>query len=598
MKRIFALLICLTLCLGLVVGCGDDSSSTSDNSAQSGTEVEGELSKETVVFTESDGSLRYRVVRPEDDALNAGAQYVFKQMKNLTGVNVRSVSDKEDGTDMYEILIGDCDRQETRFAKSYLEQNVAGRYNDYIICTVGKKIVIYGQNPDANTEAAKYFIENYVKKGTVEGGILYTYAAQGDFESVTVNGVEVGKFELVRPHYNCSYLTELEMQGLVEDVFNRTGYMMEILHDQYTAERPAQYEIIIGDTSREGVEAVTDLDAYKITVKGTKVYINGGTPHAVALGVAEFRKMLKSNVTDASSVTGSYTETIKSYDSATTLKKTWGDDFNGDALDTSVWTLKEDMEGEPGLNGKTSVRSANPEDVYVKDGKFHICARQDENYYYGGYITTRDHLNYKYGYAEISAKIPHGIGFWTAFWTSTTDYTSSFDEKQPKLLSPEIDIMECFGNSMSYAANMHRWPTKAGSAAGYKHTSLDISQALINDKKYTSVDEGVVLGDDFHTYGLLWDAQKMEFTCDGEVFFSRNTNDDDGDVEAFNHTMYIIISMSVGGADDAAGTITDVEDEWKNSNKFIVDYFNIYQYDDGVSELTYSERPIVIPGDN
>lgn len=600
MKKYVALLLALIVVLGLFVGCGDNETASSDNvgSNDNITNVDdGIFSKDTVKLLESDNSSRYRVVRPDEDALNAGAQYIFKQLKNLIGANVKNVSDKEDGTDLYEIIVGECDRDETRLAKAYLEQKIAGRYNDYIVCTIGKKIVIYGQNPDANTEAAKYFIENFAKKGTVEGGILYTYAAQGDFESITVNGVEVGKFELVRPHYNCSYLTELEMQSFVEDVYNRTGYMMEILHDQYTAERPARYEIIIGDTSREGVEAVTDSDTYKITIKGTKIYINGGSPHAVALGVSEFKKMLKGNVTDASSVTGSYNETIKSYDGATTLKKTWGDDFEGDKLDLSIWTQPDNM-SEEGYNGKTAIRSTDPNDVYVRDGKFHICARQDENYYYGGYITTRDHLNYKYGYAEISALLPHGEGFWTAFWAGTTDYTSSFDEKQPKLLSPEIDIMECFGNSTYYAANMHRWPTKAGSAAGYKHTSLDISQALINDKKFTSVDEGVVLGDDFHTYGFMWTPQRMDFICDGEVFFSRDTNNDDGDVEAFNHSLYIIISMSVGGANDAGGVITDNEDEWMNSNKYIVDYINIYQYDDGASQFTYSERPIIIPGDN
>jgi hypothetical protein len=110
---------------------------------------------------------------------------------------------------------------------------------------------------DGFTEAAKYFIENYAKKGTVEGGILYTHAETGNFESITVNGVEVGKFELVRTHYNFSYLTELEVQKLVESVLSKTGFKMDVLHDTKTADRPAQYEVIIGDTTREGVEKIT-----------------------------------------------------------------------------------------------------------------------------------------------------------------------------------------------------------------------------------------------------------------------------------------------------------------------------------------------------
>lgn len=594
MKRCIALFLTIILILGIFTGCGGSDKSSANSASGNGQTVvdSNSFSKDTVIFVENDSS-RYRVVRPDDDPMNAGAQIVFKQLKTITGSNVRCVSDQEDGTDMYEVIVGDCDREETRLAKAYLEQNVAGRYNDYIICTIGKKIVVYGQSIDANTAAAQVLIENYANKGTVEGGILHTFAEQGNFESITLNGVEVGRFEIVREHYNCSYLTQLEMQSLVEEIYGKTGYMMEILHDRYTAENPAPYEIIVGNTSREGVEAITDLDTYNITVKGTKVYINGGTPHALALGVSEFKKMLKGNITDTS-VTGKYSETIKNYDSKTTLKKTWGDDFNGDALDTSIWTVRSDI-SEDGLNGKTSIRSDDPNDVFVKDGKFYICARQDEAYYYGGYITTSEHLNFKYGYVEISAKIPHGIGFWTAFWTGTTDYASSMDPQRPLLLRPEIDIMECFGNSASYAGNMHRWPSREGSAAGYKHTSLDVSQQIINDKKYTSVDKDKVLGDDFHTYGLLWSMEKVEFVCDGEIFFTEYINEDEGDIECFNHSMYIIISMSVGGANDTAGTITDNQDEWLYTNKFIVDYLNIYQYDDDLSQLTYSELPIARP---
>ncbi len=594
MKRILSVLCLVLLIFSLFVGCGKKGGDA-QGSASGGDALAGlEFSKETVTFKNDSGESKYRIVRPDNDVTNAGAQYIFKQLKNITGSSVRSVSDIEDGSDMYEILVGDCNRPETKFAKMYLEDNVAGRYNDYIICTVGKKIVVYGQSIEANTAAAQYFVKTYLEKGKAEGGILYTYAAEGDFETVTVNGVDVGKFDIVRPHYNTSYLTVTEIGKVIEDVYARTGYMMNELHDTYTADSPSRYEIIVGNTSREGVEAVTDKDAYKITFKGKKVYINGGSPHSTALGVAEFGKMLKGALTDAASVSGSYDDKIKTYDAATTLRKTWGDDFDGDSLDTKIWLQPDDM-SEEGYNGKTAIRSTDPKDVYQKDGKFYMCARQDDNYYYGGYITTREHLNYKYGYAEISAKIPQGIGFWTAFWTGTTDYASSIDPQSPLLLRPEVDIMECFGNSTSYAANMHRWPSREGSSAGYKHTSLDISSALINDKKFTSVDDGVVLGDDFHTYGLWWTPEKMEFLCDGEIFFTEYINDDEGDMECFNHSMYFILSLSVGGSNDVVGQITDNPDDWTKTNKYIIDYINVYQYDDGLSQLTYSELPISLP---
>ena len=46
---------------------------------------------------------------------------------------------------------------------------------------------------------------------------------------------------------------------------------------------------------------------------------------------------------------------------------------------------------------------------------------------------------------------------------------------------------------------------------------------------------------------------------------------------------------------DKLGVSSQLVWEWENTNKFIVDYLNIYQYDDGLSQLTYSELPIPAP---
>lgn len=582
MKRFFSLLLLLCVTLGLFAGCG--SKKPGDNTSQTASVKvdDGIFSTENVNFI-SEGESLYRIVRPEGDTeMSATAGALFKKMKTLLGVNVKNVADTEDGTDRYEILVGNTNRPETELVKNYIYQNVGGRYDDGIICTVGKKIVIYSDNPEKIKTLVELFADTYVKPDGVVGGIRDIKAAEGNFESITVNGVEVGKFKFIRPHINSSYLTELEMEKAADTVYAKTGYKMTIAHDSY--EQPGEYEIIVGNANRDGVEAITDYDKYSITVKGTKVYINGGSAHATAIGVSEFAKMLSGAVTDSASRVGSYAETINTYDKSTSYYKTWGDDFDGTKLDTSKWFQVGEYNQTLGLNNKISVRSENPGDVFVSDGKFWICAREDETTYYGGMIDTTKTMTYKYGYLEMSALLPHGDGFWIALWACSKDTNSSIDPSLPAYMLPEIDIVEMFGNSAYYAANCHSWPTNYGTNELHlEHTSLD--GIYSNDKKYSSPDDGVLLGSDFHTYGFLWDNTKMGFTCDGDLFFVYDTTTSEIDRECFNHSMYLIFSMALGFNNSPNATITDDPIAWTETNKYVLDWLNIYQMDDGLCEL-------------
>lgn len=570
MRKTISFLLVLILTFSLLAGCGGDEKKSNNTSTTQ------QASTADVSYLDANGEAVYRIVRPDGDAIATPiAQYLLKQFKTID-VSMRSVADIEDGTDAYEILIGNTNRQETATAREMLAQKTGGRYDDYIVCTLGKKIVIFSKSETGLNNACDYFVKNYMKKEGIKGGIEYTFAVSGDFDNITINGMSLGAFNFVRPHYNSSYLTEVEMQNTTEAVLNRSGYYLDILHDTKTA--PANCEIIVGNADRDGVEPITDPDAYIIKISGTKVYLNGGSAHATAVAVTEFAKLLeKGSITDADSISGNYTDTIANYDNTNYYAKTWGDDFDGTALDTSKWGQVTETDSAPGKNGKLSVRSGDPRDVYVSDGKFTIAAREDENYYYGGMIWTSGKMYYKYGYLEMSALLPHGEGYWVALWTWSND-TQSSDGTGPILSRPEIDIVEMFGNSKYYAANCHAWPTADGEKLGYQHTSLDNTHG--NDKKYNIPDEGKVLGDDFHTYGFLWTDTMMGFTCDGDLYFSYDTTTIEQDTEAFNHMMYLRISMANNWESAPYSGVTGDPADWADTNKYIVDWINIYQLKD------------------
>ncbi len=577
MKRLVSIVLIFVLCLGVVAGCGSDSANDSDQ-AHNGADGDS-LSKADVSYIVG-GEHRYTIVRPEgNEDVVAGAGYIYKQSKNIFGSSMKNIADTEDGADKYEILIGPTNREESEVALDKLYE-AGGKYDDYIICTIGKKIVINSEDPECYTVAARYFVDNYLKADGVKGGIFYTCIAGGDFDSVTINGTDLGRFDFVRPHYNSSYITELEMEKAVEELYKKTGYKLSIGHD--TKVKVKECEIIVGNAERDGVTPITnDYNTYSISIKGNKVYLNGGSAHATAMAVSEFCKMLKKGaVTDADSLSGNYEEAFKSYDAATTYKKVWGDDFDGDKLDTSKWFQESEGNRAEGHNGKTSVRSSNPNDVFVKDGKFYICARQDDEYYYGGMIKTHLSMSFRYGYVEMSTVLPQGDGFWVALWSGTNDLVNPITGEE-KLFAPEIDMVECFGNTAYYAGNCHAWPTDLGKQLELQHFSLDGSYG--NQKKYTLEESGAVLGDGFHTYGFIWDINQMGFVCDGDFFFSYDITREERDIECFNQSLYLILSMATGFKN--ADIPTANPNEWANTNKLIVDWINVYQKDDGLSEL-------------
>jgi beta-glucanase (GH16 family) len=534
------------------------------------------LCRDDVSFLDANNESVYRIVRPDGDIeTNLIAQNLLKCVKDALGVGIKNVSDLEDGTDMFEILIGDVNRPEVKTAKAYLFEKSGGRYEDYIICTIGKKIVIYSQSYDSLRIAIEYFAENYLMPQGVKNGIEYIYQSKAEYQNVSVNGVSIGRFSFVRQHYNASYLTELEMNRLVEDLFSRTGYRLAIVHDEYV--EPAEYEIVVGNANRDGVEKIADYDEFRIEIKGKKIYLNGGSAHATAMAVAEFKKMLNGDLADKMSVTGTYETALATYDKTKTLYKTYGEDFDGNEIDTSKWKVGDTSMYTPALNGKIQVRSERSDDVFQRDGKYYMCARADEHFYYGGIIQT--YATYRYGYIEMSSVIPHGKGFWTALYLCTDDTISYVDPETSLLAGPEYDVMECFGNSEHFAANIHSWPNVGKAMYGWEHNSLDTNYS--NEKRYHSPDKGVVLGYDFHTYGMMWDSERVTFTCDADPYFSYDTTTNLQDIETNNHNVWIRIAMNVGSATNPEPGITENPDDWHKTNKFIIDWVNVYQKNDG-----------------
>ena len=380
MRRVVSLLLIIALSSVMFVGCsGKKQENNGEVSADGGVVI----SKVDINFLDADGAAIYNVVRPEANEFDEIklASLVFKQAKSKIGVAGKTVIDSADGTGAYEILIGATNRPESQQAMDYLKSKSGGRYDDFIICTIGKKIVINANNAKTLEIACNYFIENFLKPEGVKGGIEYVCAAQGNFVDITINGKNISEFCFVRPHFNYSYLAQVEVTKLVQTVYEKTGYMLKVVHDEYVAE--GENEIVVGNTNRKGVKSLTDYDQYDISVSGSKVYLNGGSAHATAMAVYEFAKVITAgSITDSTSITGSYETAFKNYDAATTYYPVYYDNFDGDTIDTTKWRLMSGTEfGRDGQNGKYSGMTDDPNYVFQSDGKFYIYGHENDKGY-------------------------------------------------------------------------------------------------------------------------------------------------------------------------------------------------------------------------
>ena len=589
MKKLLSLIMILALMLTVLAACGDDGEQ--GNNASNGNpnaEQDVHFSNATVNYFNENGKSNYRIVRPdENEPMFEVSGNVFKAMKEKLQLAIQNTSDTSDGADQYEILIGNTNRPESKFAYDYLVKNLGGRFDDHIVATVGKKIVINGLSDGAVAKAADYFIKNCLTGNTVEGGINYTYKTEGTFSDIAINGENISKYSIVRPHFNVSYLTQMEIDKIYEYVKQTTGFEVEIYDDADVTE--SECEIIVGEAKRDGVQKFdkNDTDSYSVKISGKKVYINGGSTYATAMGVTEFYKMLKKGaVTDADSVAaGSYATTIANYDKATYYTPTWLEDFKLTELDTTKWMhVPWSADGQ---NGKKSRRS---EETYSFDGEyFTITPYQTETEYHGGMLRTHRDMAYLYGYVEESAKLPTAKGFWTALWTGdVVGFGLCGDEQAAKeqILGNDIDINENFGGNY-IAANCHSWPTELGESLGYKHTSCDGNE-YSNDKKYYP-DSGVDLHDDFHTYGFMWTPEYMSFTCDGRVYFTYKFKTEQDEL-SFHQKMHLTLSMAVGLKSGSTNISLATEDDWANRSTLVVDYVHLYQLQDGKSYIDLREN--------
>lgn len=310
------------------------------------------------------------------------------------------------------------------------------------------------------------------------------------------------------------------------------------------------------------IEVVPEMNDnyYTISVADGVMYLRGGHTYSTILAVKRFEALVTENET-ISFANGYVYHGEYSKDAAAYLgdgyKITWLDEFDGNSIDN--WNSVENQMS--GVNGKTSVTTT--ESITVSNGVLEIKPSYDENYYYGGELSTKSKMSYQYGYVEAKMQIPDINGFLSAFWMRTTNAGSS----EEAFSFCEVDVFERL-NSGDIKTTIHKWDViKDGETVKLSGGELTVNG--YNRNVRTDLDGN------WHIIGVEWTQSDISLIVDGVKLYTYDYTKNSALKEILdNNGMYLLLSLYTGKESNIAAEL-DSNADWTQS--FKIDYIHLYQ---------------------
>jgi len=241
----------------------------------------------------------------------------------------------------------------------------------------------------------------------------------------------------------------------------------------------------------------------------------------------------------------------------------WADEFDTDgAVDSEKWHHQTRLpNGTSWYNGEIQHYTDRIENSYVEDGILHITAIR-ENYTDQGETKsfTSARLNskfaFQYGRVDIRARMPVGIGTWTALWTLGKNISEPGayweilgygDTSWPAC--GEIDIMEHWGDNQNFVQSAIHTPSSFGNTVNKGGLVLPTTSS------------------EFHVYTLHWYPDRLVFSLDGNPFYTYAPSVQNADTWPFAAEQYIIMNFAILPFIEAGFSSDEME----------VDYVRVYQ---------------------
>ena len=230
---------------------------------------------------------------------------------------------------------------------------------------------------------------------------------------------------------------------------------------------------------------------------------------------------------------------VKQVKAESSWKLVWSDEFDGDSLNTNVWTRETGgSDGGGWGNNELQYYTDRTENSYVSDGTLKIVAKR-ENYsncrFTSARLKTAGKKSFKYGRMEARIKVNGGNqdGVWPAFWMMGDDGTS-----WP--WCGELDIME-HANSRNYVEGTIHW-NAGGSSYNTPYNHKYWGSYSVPAYYYYSDNNNGING--WHTYGVIWDENTIKWYVDNNIYLTAYLNDDNA--YAFRKNHYFLLNLALG----------------------------------------------------
>jgi beta-glucanase (GH16 family) len=216
----------------------------------------------------------------------------------------------------------------------------------------------------------------------------------------------------------------------------------------------------------------------------------------------------------------------------------WSDEFDVAGLpDAGKWVYDTERNSAGWYNNELQYYAeARAENSRVENDMLVITARREDlsvvglpdwsgQKYSSARLITRGKASWTYGFVEVRARLPCGVGTWPAIWT----LSQPPDTRWPD--DGEIDIMEHVGFD-------------AGVVHGTVHTAAYNHARGNHMSATTSVPDAC---NEFHRYQMTWTANRITVGVDDRNYY-QYSNDGSGNAEwPFDSPQYLILNIAVGG---------------------------------------------------
>ena len=214
------------------------------------------------------------------------------------------------------------------------------------------------------------------------------------------------------------------------------------------------------------------------------------------------------------------------------MELVWSDEFDGDSIDRANWAF--DIGGWGWGNGEAQHYTDRPENARLENGLLVIELRQEryeDSYYTSARLLTQGLQEFQYGRIEARIKVPKGAGTWPAFWMLGAGFEHHAEDPAKRWPNVgEIDIMEYVGREPDLVLGTLHGPGYAGAG----------SLSRWNRQDYE-------IGDDWHTFAVDWNADRIQWFYDGEMYYELGPANLGNREWVFDQPFFMILNLALGG---------------------------------------------------